>query len=134
MFRFHEKLGPFLKPAIRRERRVGTSICQENLLGGLCTQQFHFLPELFRGVLSSAIYALEDLANLDFAIFLRSILGRTGNSLDPFDCLFQRLYLPQPESRDQFLGFSEGPVRYDLLASGESYSHTLRARHQPFAG
>src|SRR5213596_1625424 len=40
-------------------------------------------------------------------------------ALDPFDRLFLRLHLPQPEARDQLLGLGERPVDDGPLVPGE---------------
>ncbi len=42
-----------------------------------------------------------------------------GAALYPFDSLFQRPHLPQPESSDKFLGLGEGPVDDGTLGSGK---------------
>ena len=46
-------------------------------------------------------------------------LAFVGAALDPLDRLFERLYLPEPEGGDEFLGFGEGAVNDGALLAGE---------------
>ena len=59
--------------------------------------------------------------------------SRIGAALDPFDRLFLRLHLPQPEAGDQLLGLGEGPVDHGPLVAGELDARALRARMEPLA-
>src|SRR5437879_155864 len=98
------------------------------LRGDLRAQALLLLPQLGRE-LGAEVLRLEHLADLD----LRILPHRIGAALDPFDRLFLRLHLPDPEAGDQLLGLGEGPVDDGALGSREPDARALRARVQPFA-
>src|SRR5712691_1253299 len=97
------------------------------LRGHLRANSLLLLPELGRE-LAAKVLRLEHLANLDLRLLAE------GGALDPFDRLFLRLHLPEPEARDQLLRLGEGPVDYGPLPSRELDARALRARVKPFGG
>src|SRR5438477_9912736 len=60
---------------------------------------------------SPEVFQLENLAEFD----LGSTIERSP--LQPLDGFLHRTYLPQPEARDQLLGFGEWSVNHGPLAS-----------------
>src|SRR5712692_8017595 len=84
-------------------------------LFGLHAQTLLLLSELGREF-GPEVFCLEDLTNLDLGLGARH---RIGAALHPFDRLFLRLDLPQPEAGDQLLRLGEGPVDHRALVSGE---------------
>src|SRR5438046_4627249 len=98
------------------------------LRGDLRAQALLLLPQL-GGELGAEVLRLEDLADLDLGI----LPHRIGAALDPFDRLFLRLHLPDPEAGDQLLGLGEGPVDDGALGSREPDARALRARVQALA-
>ena len=91
--------------------------------GHLGAQALFFLFEL-RSEFGAAILGLECLTNLDLGFRCM----RIGAALYPFDSLFQRPHLPQPESGDKFLGLGEGSVDDGTLGSGKLNTFALRGR------
>src|SRR5438309_7508345 len=96
---------------------AATTVCLLLLRGflpllGLRAQALLLFPELGRE-LGSEVFRLEHLANLDLGLAREGI--RTA--LDPFDRLFLRLHLPQPEAGDQLLRLGERPVDHGALVS-----------------
>src|SRR5260370_32420793 len=61
------------------------------------------LGELAGRVAGSEVRRLEHLPDLDLGIL-------EGGALEPFDRLFLRLHLPQPEPGDELLRLCKGPV------------------------
>src|SRR3989304_4843901 len=85
------------------------------------------LPELsvvFDRLARTEVLQLEYLANLDLA-FLE------GDALGPFDRLFLRLHLNQPETGDELLRLGEGSIDHGALRSREPDACALRARVEP---
>src|SRR5204862_7474891 len=82
-----------------------------------------FLLAQLRGELGAEILGLEHLADLD----LRVAVHRIRAALDPFDGLFLRTHLPDPEARDQLLGLGERTVDDGALLAGEVHARALRA-------
>ncbi len=73
--------------------------------GELGTETFFALAYL-GGKLGAEVLEFEDLADLDLALFIEGI----GATLYPFNGLFLRLALPDPEAGDQLLRLGEGTV------------------------
>src|SRR5256885_14420775 len=96
------------------------------LRGYLRAQALLLLPQLWRE-LGAEVLRLEHLADLDLGI----LPHRIGAALDPFDRLFLRLHLPDPEAGDQLLGLGEGPVEAGALRTREPDARALRARVEP---
>src|SRR5207245_934685 len=94
---------------------------------GLRAQALLLLPELGRE-LGPEVFRLEHLANLDLGLRAREGI-RTA--LDPFNRLFLRLHLPQPEAGDQLLRLGEWPVDHGALVSREFDARALRAWLEP---
>src|SRR5262249_6006023 len=101
-------LGFVIKPKERRD-----SLRHSVLTHGFSSVMRHCLisalrPDTMFGLeLLGKILRLEDLTNLDFPLFARHGIW---TALDPFDRFLQRLTLPQPKTRDQFLGFRKGTI------------------------
>src|SRR5258708_10938974 len=91
------------------------------LLLDLLAELLFPLRELAGGVAGSAVWRLEDLPDLDLGIL-------EGGALEPFDRLFLRLHLPQPEPGDELLPLRKGPVDHGPLSLGELDPRALRAR------
>src|SRR5215467_2394932 len=79
--------------------------------------------------LGAEVRRLEQRANLDLSFLSRWI--RTTSY--PLDRLFQRSYLPEPESRDQLLCFGEWSVDDRGLLPGEPDARAFGARLKPLA-
>src|SRR5690242_12655225 len=102
-------------------------------LGHLGPETLFLLPELRRERLAE-ILRLEDLANLDLGVVAVGVVDQAERGpLDPFDRLFLRLHLPDPEPRDQLLGLGERAIDHGPLRSGDPYADALRARLQSLA-
>ena len=71
---------------------------------------------------------LVHLANFDFCPFPKR------RALDPLDRFVFRLHLPDPEARDQVLGFVERPVCHCMLAASELDARAFRARMKSLGG
>src|SRR3989441_3598025 len=100
------------------------------LLGSyLGAQALFLLPEL-GGRLGTEDAGLEPLANLNPGFPLMGV----GAALAPFDRLFHRPHLPQPEAGDQLLGLGEGPVDHGSIPSREPDALAFRTRVEPFGG
>src|ERR671912_2390450 len=80
-----------------------------------------------RRELGTEIVGLENLAQFDFA-FLE------WTALKPFNGLFHRAQLPDPETGNELLGLGKRSVDHSALGSGEPHTLALRRRMQPFAG
>src|SRR5688572_8424805 len=82
-----------------------------------------FLRSQLRRELFAEVLGLEQRT-----YFERRLLAghRVRAAPDPFERFFHRLHLPQPESRDQFLGLGEGSINDGLLATCEVDALALR--------
>src|SRR5262245_1710228 len=96
------------------------------LRGRLRADALLLLAEL-GGERGTEVLRLEHLANLHLGVL-------EGGPLEPFDRLFPRLHLPQPEAGDQLLRLGERSVDHRPLSPGELDAHPLRTRVQPLAG
>src|SRR4051794_27060429 len=85
---------------------------------------------LFNSVALAEIFQLEEGTDLDFclALMVRDLVER--RALCPFDSLFARLDLDDPEAGDQFLGFGERAVDNPDFAPAEADARTVRTRLQ----
>src|SRR6478735_7725627 len=98
--------GPCAPPLLRTRRSTRREIdASAGLFRGLGADALFLLAQL-RGEGLSEILGLEDPADLDLGIACHWIRA----ALDPFDRLFHRLALPDPETGDQFLGLGERSV------------------------
>src|SRR5438445_3686358 len=102
----------------------GNSVCD-------LRAQTLFLLAQFGGELVAEILGLEHLADFELRF---ALLERIGATLGPLDGFFERLALPQPETRDKFLGFGERTVDDGALVAKEGHARALRARMQALAG
>src|SRR5260370_23163576 len=92
------------------------------------------LSKLARGIALGKVVRLVHRANLKHCIVTHP--GGTSTkwrAREPLDRLLHRLYLPQPEPRDQFLGLGERPVDYSPLAPSELDALAPLARMEPLA-
>src|SRR6185369_15706466 len=95
------------------------------LLRQLRANAFLLGPQL-RRELGTEVFRLEHLTNLHLGAL-------EGSALEPFDRLFLRFHLPQPEARDQLLRFGERSVDHGSLSAREPHPRALRAGLQPLA-
>src|ERR1051326_6457151 len=84
-----------------------------------------FLAHLGRERIAEVL-GLEDLADLYLAVFGM----RVRAAPDPFDRLFLRLHLPDPEARDQLFGLGNRAVDYGPFAAGKPDPRTFGSRLQ----
>src|ERR1700677_3387690 len=89
---------------------------------------FHLRTQ-FRRKPGAEILHLEYRANFDFG-FTRH---RVRAALQPFDGLIDGLDLPNPEARDEFLGFGERTVDDGTIWAGEPHALAMDARAQPLS-
>src|SRR5579885_2272454 len=89
-----------------------------------------FLLAQLRGELGAEILGFEDLADLDLAI---AMFERPRTAPDPLDRLFERLALPEPEARDELLGFGERTIDDGARIAREFDARPGRARLESFA-
>src|SRR5512143_2626806 len=87
-------------------------------------------PEL-RSEFRAEIVRLEHLPDLELRLAARE--GIRG-AFDPFDRLFSRFRLDQPEAGDQLLGLGAWSVDHRPLRSREPDARSLRARVEAFPG
>src|SRR5712691_4449839 len=80
--------------------------------------------------LFAEVVRFEHGTNLELALFARH---RIGTAASPFDRFLDRPDLPEPEARDELLGFGERSVDDGALASRELDALALRARMETFA-
>src|SRR5262249_26966810 len=91
--------------------------------------QAFFLLAQFRRELGAEIVRFEDLADLDFGLFVVRIRA----ALEPLDRFLARTNLPEPEAGDQLLGLGKRAVDDGALVSRETYPHALRAGMKAFS-
>src|SRR5690348_238938 len=106
---------------MRADGTFGSGVC--NLLA-----QALFPFAQFRGEFLAEILGLEYLPDLHFG----AVVERCA--LQPFDGLFLRLALPQPEAGDQLLGLGEWAVGDGALAAVELHTYAPGTGLQPLAG
>src|ERR1700737_4382435 len=90
----------------------------------LRVQALLLFPKL-RRELGAEVLRLEHLANLDFG---RRTRKGIGGALHPFDRLFLRLHLEQPEAGDELFRLAEGAIDDRPLVSREPDACALRTR------
>jgi hypothetical protein len=96
---------------------------------GLRPQLLLLLAQLGRQLLAEVV-GLEDGPQLDDPVRA----GRVARDpLRPFECLLDRLHLPDPVAGEQLLRLGERPVDHLLLGAREVDARALRARMQPVA-
>src|SRR5687767_2144843 len=77
-------------------------------------------PQL-RRELGAEVFCFENRADFDFGVAAK------GRALQPVDRLVDRVHLPDPETCDQLLCFSERSVDNGLLTAREFYPLAFRA-------
>src|SRR5580692_110417 len=76
----------------------------------------------FRGIRQSEVLHLEYLANLDFDASVE------WSPLEPLNSFLQRRCLPQPVTRDEFLGFGKWSIDHCSLTFRKSHALALGTR------
>src|SRR6266851_5250602 len=107
--------------SIRQTASIVRWVSDVSGLGGrLRPPALVLLPQLGRVRLPEVV-RLEHLANFDLTV----VAGGIGDALDPFDRLFPRLHLPDPEAGDELLRLGEGPVDDGPLPAREFDARAL---------
>src|SRR5262249_31161508 len=93
------------------------------LLFDLFAQACFLRSKFTGGVARREVFGVEDLANLDLAVFVVGIWA----PFNPFDGLVHGLHFPEPEASDQLLRLRKWPVDDEPLPTGEPNALPLGA-------
>lgn len=75
------------------------------------------------------VFSIEDLADFDFALFVKGI----GSALDPLDSFFLRFDIKNPIAGDEFFGFGKGTVDDSAVFAGEADARAFGTGMEAFA-
>src|SRR6516164_7739244 len=120
-----------LQPGLGREGCAsGRRSERHSFPGRRPTAQLLFLSFDLRGQVLTKILRFEHRADLDVGIGQHRIRA----AFHPLDGFLDRVNLPEPETGNELLGFSEGPVDDRAALAREVHPLSLAAGFQAFAG